>query len=409
MANQYQSISSGFAELKNFYQGPMVDDLNENLVVYKFCESIKDGWSGYQVVRPLRVRRNQGVGATSDGGPLPKIGRQTTVQATFQSAFNYLRFGVTGPMIKASRSDVGSFVRSASYELEMGYADIKNDVNRQLGWNGDGKLAVANAAVAGSNVLVIAGRESTAPALQFVDVDLTFDIVDSTGTTVLVSGVTVNSISSGGPNSSTATLVLDQTITCSANDYLIRSGSFGQEIKGLLYSVNSGTSTIYGVDRSTYQAYQSNATSLSSAQLTLNALQGVFNQGLRRGNVGSYSAAMLDYTTQQYYQKLLTPDKRYVNTNSADGGFGNKEGKTYLEFDGVPLMVDKDFPTRFCFLPKGVLKNYVLAELEFADETGSMMIAQTGADEFEVRVRLFTQLFNEQPAACAILTDYISP
>lgn len=410
MANQFQSISSGFAELKNFYQGPMIDDLNETLIMHKFCESKKDGWSGYQVVRPLRVQRNQGIGATSDGGNLPKIGRQGTVQATFQSAFNYLRFGVTGPMIKASVSDVGSFVRSAAYELDMGYKDLKNDVNRQLGWDGTGTLASANAAVAGSNVMVIAGRESTAPALQFVDVNLTFDIVS--GGVVIVQNVTVNSISSGNANSATATLVLDQNITCSAGDTLVRAGSYGYEISGLLYSVNSGTSTIYGVDRSTYIAYQSNATSLSSGQLTLNAMQGAWNQGLRRGNVSKYGAIITDYTTQQYYQKLLTPDKRYVNVIEADGGFGPKGGvkeTSFLEFNGVPLMIDKDFPTRLAFLPGEVLKNYILAELEFADETGSMMIAQTGSDQFEVRIRYFTQLFNEQPAACSILTTYISP
>lgn len=412
MANQFQSISSGFAELKNFYQGPMVDDLNETIVMHKFCESKKDGWSGYQVVRPLRVQRNQGIGATSDGGNLPKIGRQGTVQASFQSAFNYLRFGVTGPMIKASVSDVGSFVRSASYELEMGYKDLKNDINRQLGWNGDGTLATVNANVAGSNVMVIAGRESTAPALQFVDVNLTFDIYTSAGA-VVQQGITVNSISSGTPNSSTATLVLDQNVNCSATDVLVRAGSFGYEIKGLLYSVNGATSTIYGVDRSTYLAYQSNETDLSGGQLQLNSMMTPWNQGLRRGNVAKYDAMITDYTTQQYYQKLLTPDKRYVNVIAADGGFGPKGGVkkevSFLDFNGVPMMVDKDFPTRIAFLPGEVLKNYILAELEFADETGSMMIAQTGSDQFEVRVRYFTQLFNEQPAACSILKNYVSP
>lgn len=412
MANQFQSISSGLAELKNFYQGPMVDDLNETLVLHKFMESKKDGWSGYQVVRPLRVRRNQGIGATTDGGNLPKIGRQGTVQATFQSAFNYLRFGVSGPMIKASQSDVGSFVRSASYELEMGYKDLKNDVNRQLGWDGSGTLATVSAAVNGSNTMVIAGRESTAPALQFVDVDLTFDIYTSAGALV-VSGVTVSSISAGTANSSTATLVLDQVVTCSATDVLVRSGSYNNEIKGLLYSVNGGTSSIYSVDRSTYIAYQSNEVDLSSGQLTLNYMQQAWNQGLRRGNVPKYGAIVTDYTTQQYYQKLLTPDKRYVNVVEADGGFGPKGGSksdvSFLEFNGVPLMVDKDFPTRLAFLPNEVLKNYILAELEFADETGSMMIAQTGTDQFEVRVRYFTQMFNEQPAACSILKSYVSP
>lgn len=36
-------------------------------------------------------------------------------------------------------------------------------------------------------------------------------------------------------------------------------------------------------------------------------------------------------------------------------------------------------------------------------------IAQSDVDSLEVRVRHFTNLFNEQPAACAVLTGYTSP
>lgn len=106
MANRFQDITSGLAELKNYYQGPIKDQFNEDVAIYRGAEKMKQGWSGYQVVRPLRVRRNQGIGATADGGTLPSIGRQVPVQATISAKFNYLRFGVTGPMIKASASDV---------------------------------------------------------------------------------------------------------------------------------------------------------------------------------------------------------------------------------------------------------------------------------------------------------------
>ena len=90
MANQFQSITSGLAELKNYYQGPMKDQLNEELPIMRGAEKVKEGWSGYQVVRPLRVRRNQGIGAVSDGGTLPAIGYQYTQQATISAKFNYL-------------------------------------------------------------------------------------------------------------------------------------------------------------------------------------------------------------------------------------------------------------------------------------------------------------------------------
>ncbi len=75
----------------------------------------------------------------------------------------------------------------------------------------------------------------------------------------------------------------------------------------------------------------------------------------------------------------------------------------------MPWVPDKDCPTRIFMLPPDVLKMYVLAELEFADETGSMYIAQTSSDSFEVRIRLFANLFNEMPSSCVDFKNYTSP
>ncbi len=80
-----------------------------------------------------------------------------------------------------------------------------------------------------------------------------------------------------------------------------------------------------------------------------------------------------------------------------------------MDFNGIAVVPDKDMPVRFAFLPAEALKMYELAAMEFADETGSMYIAQTDQDQLEVRIRHFTNLFNEQPAACAVLQGYVSP
>lgn len=407
MANQFQSITTGLAELKNFYEGPIKDQFNEELPIYRAAEKVKKGWSGYQVVRPLRVRRNQGIGAVSDGGTLPAIGNQTTVQALISAKFNYLRFGITGPMIKASASDVGSFVRSAAYELEMGYKDLKSDVNRQLSWDGTGTLATANANTVGSATLVIASRTGSEPALKFVDVGLVFDIVTAAAPTVVIqSGIQVTGITAGTPTSTTATLTLSAPVTCSATDLIIRSGSAGNEIQGLLYSLDGGTTTIYNVNRSTYPAYQGNYFS-TVQQLTLDYLQQAYNSGLQRGG-SKYGAIYSDFGSLRMYQKLLTADKRYVNTMKGDGGFANKD-QFYLEFNGIPWTPDKDCPPTILGLQSDDWKAYVLAEMEFADETGSMYIAQTSADQLEVRIRLFMNMFNEQPNAQFRMTGYLSP
>ena len=192
-----------------------------------------------------------------------------------------------------------------------------------------------------------------------------------------------------------------------STDYLIRSGSLSNEIQGLLTALDGGTTTVYNVNRASYLSYQGNVNALGNAQLTLNQIQFAYNEGMRRGGA-KYSAIYSDFPTLQMYQKLLTPDKRYVNTTKGDGGFAAKD-KFYLDFNGIAWVADKDCPQRIFILPEDAFKNYVLAEMEFADETGSMYIAQTSTDAFEVRVRLFTNLFNEQPAACAVVSGYTSP
>lgn len=405
MSNQFQNITSGLAELKNWYQGPIVDQFNEDTPVYRGAEKGKHAWSGQQVIRPLRVRRNQGIGATSDGGILPQIGRQTTIQAIIAAKYNYLRFGITGPMIKASASDKGSFVRSAAYELQEGYKDLQSDVNRQISWNGDGTLAKVNTTAVASTSIVIKGRETGEAALKFVDVGLSFDVYS--GSTLVQAGVQVTAITSGDANSATATLTVSPAVSAAADTTLVRAGSYGYEVQGMLTQLDGLTTTVFNIDRALYPQTQGNVIDLSGAQLTLDKMQQAYNESLRRGG-GKLSANYCDFDSLRMYQKLLTADKRYVNSVKGDGGFAAKD-KTYLEFNGIPMVPDKDCPKRIFFLPEGVITKYVLAEMEFSDESGTMYITQPEADAFETRIRLFMNLFNEQAAATSVLKNYISP
>lgn len=403
MAHQFQNTTDGLAELKNYYQGPIVDQFNEDVPLYRGSDKGKESWSGQQVVRPIRVLRNQGIGATSDGGNLPAIGRQTTQQAIILAKYLYLRFGITGPMIKASQSDKGSFVRAAQYEIDMGYKDLMNDANRQLGWDGTGYLAKLSAAAVATNTISVQGREGTTEdGDKFLDVNMIVDIVTSAGV-YKATGVTINSVTAGP----TATVVFDGPVTAASGDFLVRSGAYNQEVQGLLTALDGNTTTIYNINRATYKQYQGSVDDLSGAQLTLDLMQATYNKGIRRGGA-KYTACYTDFDSLRMYQKLLTADKRYSNTVKGDGGFANKD-QFYLEFNGLPLVPDKDFARRIVFLPEGALKKYVLSEMEFADETGTMYIAQTGTDALEVRVRLFFNLFNEQPAACGLMKNYISP
>lgn len=402
MANSFASISAAAAILKNYYAGPIVSQFNDECPIYRGAEKGKEKWSGLQVVRPIKVRRNQGIGAVSDGGTLPAVGNQTTVQAIIAAKYNYLRFGLTGPLIKSSQGDKGAFVTAMAFEMEEGMNDMVSDINRQIAWDGSGTIGTVAANAVATQTITVSGRESVEDGAKFLDVGMVIDIVNSSGV-VSNSAVTITAISG---LTGTATVTLSLPVTASANDTIIRSGSLNNEVQGLLYALDGGTTTIYSVNRSTYPSYQGNRNNLA-AQMTLNSLQQTENLALRRGGKG-LSAVYSDFDSQRYYQKLLTADKRYSNTVKGDGGFSNKDD-SYLEWNGKPWVPDKDAPQRVFFLNEKHLKKYVLSELEWADETGSMMIAQTGADAFEVRLRFFFNMFNEKPAAMAVLYNYSSP
>lgn len=402
MSNTFASVSNAASILKNWYQGPVISQFNDEIPFYKAVEKGSEKWAGLQVVRPVKVRRNPGIGATSDGGTLPAIGKQGTAQAIIAAKYNYLRCGMTGPMIKSSQGDRAAFISIMDFEMEQGLNDLKWDFDRQLYWNGDGTLATVSANAVATNVITATGRESTENGNKFLDVGMVVDIVSSG--TVIAQGLEITALT----GTTTATITLSSNVTCSANDVIVRSGAYNQEVQGMLYTLsNTQTSSIYSIDRSTYPQYQSNVVNAAGGQLTLDLLQQTWNQGKTRGGA-KYDYIACDYDTERYYNKLLVANKRFVNKVVGDGTFSDKNG-SYLEFGGIPVVPGQNCPTRMFFIDSRQWKKYVLAELEWADETGSYMIAQVSADSFELRLRLFANFFCEKPSAQAAIRNYISP
>lgn len=403
MGNTFGSINNAAGILKIYYQGPIVSQFNDKVPFYKHIARGNEKYNGLQVNRPLKVLRNPGIGATSDGGALPVIGKQTVQQAIIACKFNYLRFGVTGPLLKASQGDKGSFTSILTYEMQEGLLDTIKNVNRQLSWNGDGKLATVSANAVASNVVTVTGRESTEAGNKFLAAGYVVDFVNNTTGVVSASAVTINAIS----GTTTATLTLSNAVTVGANDFVVLNNSYNMEIQGILTAQDGGTSSIYGIDRSTYPVYQGNALSNNGNQMTLDFLQQMYNQiGQRGGSDMDY--LMSDYDSQRYYNKLLVADKRFAVKVAGDGTFSDPD-KKYLEFAGVPWIADPDAPTRVFMIDSSTYKKYILSELEFADDTGAVLIAQNSADAFEARLRLFCNLFPEKPASSAVGSSYISP
>lgn len=407
MANQFSNISFNTNTiLKPYFEGPVVSQFNDMVPLYKAAEKGSEQFVGQSVQRPLKIRRNPGIGATSDGGNLPAIGRQTSAQATIVAKYNYLRAGITAPAIAASANDRGAFIKLMSYELEQGVLDLKSDVNRQMFFSGLGTQARANAAAVATTVVTFKGRTDGESGNKYIDIGMVFDIYDSTGVTLKAQAVTVNAIS----GTTIATVTFDQSVTVAANDILVKTGALNNEIQGLLTFLDGGTTTIYGIDRSTATVFQGNSIDAASGQLSLALMQQAVSEARRRGD-GDIDAIFCDYDSERMYNKLLVADKRYIGEKAMGDGTFLAKDKSYLAFGNVPMVADKDCTgnSMFMLTSKG-WKKYVLGkELAWADESGSQMIVQPNADSFELRLRLWANTFHEKPSGCARLFGYISP
>jgi hypothetical protein len=137
---------AGFASiLKEFYLGPIQDQLNNETLVCELMEKASVDWNGRQVIIPVHVGRNTAVGWVAEGGVLPGQAGAVGVPAvtpgaqpqqlysnlTVTAEFLYGRFIITGPaMASAGKGGANSFVGWVDAEMNRLVTDIKNNCDR---------------------------------------------------------------------------------------------------------------------------------------------------------------------------------------------------------------------------------------------------------------------------------------
>ena len=102
--------------LKEFYLGPIQEQLNNEVLCLELFEKVTTDWAGKQVVIPVHLDRNTGVGV-SKAGSLPTAGEQTYDQLVVTAENLYGRFQITGDAISAMKSSKGTFAGYVDAEM----------------------------------------------------------------------------------------------------------------------------------------------------------------------------------------------------------------------------------------------------------------------------------------------------
>jgi hypothetical protein len=87
------------AILKDYYIGPLQEQLNNEVMVLNMFEKAKISWAGRQGVVPVHVGRNVTGVAYAAERYLPTAGNQDDQALNFTAAYLYGRFEVTGQAI----------------------------------------------------------------------------------------------------------------------------------------------------------------------------------------------------------------------------------------------------------------------------------------------------------------------
>ena len=134
-------ISTLEAILKEFYLGPIVETLNQQIEMLQLFKKSTLDWSGKKVVIPVHVGRNTGVAYANESGnttggataaTLPTAGNQTHVDLIVNSKYLYGRFALSGPAIASSKTTANSFATYVQTEMDGLVTDVKVQANENF-------------------------------------------------------------------------------------------------------------------------------------------------------------------------------------------------------------------------------------------------------------------------------------
>jgi len=203
MPTTYTDRAAADAILKDFFLGPIRDQLNSETILAYRLQKNEEIVEGRYVVMPLHTGRNVGImsrresGVVANGSNLPVAGRQGWTDMRFLVRYNYGRIKMTGPVMASARTNRGAFARVVDEEVKGLVRDLKNDLNRQYWGDGSGRIGIIKAITPNSP---IAGQSTfnvkepwdvadQAPSLKWFQVGdriVAEDITAGAGTTVLV-------------------------------------------------------------------------------------------------------------------------------------------------------------------------------------------------------------------------------
>lgn len=375
------TLTTAAEALKEDYKGVIREQINQKVMLLNQIEKNTDDVEGKRAILSLHVTRNTGVGNRAEGGTLPSAGNQGHAEERIPLKYSYGRLQVSGPVIRAMKSDRGSFARAVQMESKGLVNDLRRDVNRQLFGTSDGVVATATT-TNNSTTLNLATTTSVVKLRQIADM-VKIDVGTTTDVDAVAAGLTVSAV-----DYTNKTVTVDSAITTTSSHRVFRAGvggggnPAGIELTGL-QSIVDDTATLFNVNPSTYASWVAvdNGNSGTNRSFSENlAAKVIMDIDIAGGEEPNF--AICSDGVQRSVAAVLQPLRRFNNTMDLKGGFKGVE----LQCGGVslPLTWDRDCPANsIYFLNTEHLVHFEASDWEWMDDDGNVLSRVANTDAYE--------------------------
>jgi len=405
-----ETLTTAQNALKRVYPVAMTNQLALDSVLYARTKKTADGivaeGEGLYAYVPAHTA-HPNVGWRSEGGTLPSATADSYSQMRVGLAYLYGPFNISGQLLKAAKSNRGSFMRAMDEKMKRIGEAMALELNRAFWGDGSGALAQitqASGSITAGNTITVDNAAQLVPQMR-ID---TFS-AKSGGSSGLDSVV----IDQVDYNNNTITLTTTQTVT--QNFFIFREDSRGKYAQGLLGIVdgadsdgNRVVSSIQNITRSSNLWADANVLDNAGSVGTNRAITvKLVQQACERGerNIGkSPTVIYSSFGVRDSWFDLLQADKRYVNVKMLDGGF------SAMEYSGgkapIPWIVDRMCPVNTAFfVHEPELSIYQATNgVEWVDEDGAIL-SRGSDDSYDARSRCYITLASHQFQCHTVLRD----
>ena len=389
----YSTLSSVSDILKEYYLGPVAEQLNNEVFLVSRLESRSEDLVGKRAYIPLHTSRSGGIGARAENDSLPDAGNQTYSKAVYDLKYLYGRVSVTGPSMAKTKNEAGSFLQALKSELDGIRNDLRKDLARQV--YGDGTARVATCAATTASATVNLNSTGGAEAIRKgqLYVGMVVDIGTAADVDVIAAGRKITAVDY---TNSTIT-ISGATVTTTTSHYVTRagsavdgaaaaSGSRSNEVDGIKRLVSDAATTVGEIDAST-ATFWDNKRLDSAGAIDLEKIQKVLNLVRLEGGMPSVMITTLGVQRELYL--TLEDQVQYIDPASLNYAAGFRT----LSYAGMPIISDIDAPYgKMYVLDESTLKVFSDQDWHFLDADGQTLRQRADHDAFEAIMARYINL-----------------